>query len=150
MSDPTIEDMSETAQPHADAAKRDVARAMWQSWRRRCPACGTGPLMKGYLTTRDTCAVCGADLRHTCTNNRPATMTFLVVGLLMAPALGATYALWHPDPMVLSAVFAIGTVALSLWLLPRFKGLMIGFQWARRMNGFAPEDAPKGEPDHAR
>ena len=28
-------------------------------------------------------------------------------------------------------------VAAALWLLPRFKGMMVGFQWAKRMHGFA-------------
>jgi uncharacterized protein (DUF983 family) len=37
---------------------------------------------------------------------------------------------------VLAAFFASGTVALSLYLLPRLKGVMIAIQWARRMHGF--------------
>jgi uncharacterized protein (DUF983 family) len=28
-------------------------------------------------------------------------------------------------------------VLLSLWLLPRVKGALIGYQWALRMHGFA-------------
>jgi len=64
----------------------------------------------------------------------------------MAPILGWAFIEFRPDPMVLSAVFAIGTVALSLWLLPRFKGLMVGFQWAKRMHGFAP-DLPESKQD---
>jgi hypothetical protein len=27
----------------------------------RCPRCGKGPLLKGYLTIRDHCPVCGLD-----------------------------------------------------------------------------------------
>ena len=34
-----------------------------------------------------------------------------------------------------SAVF----VALSLWLLPRLKGIFVGLQWAKRMHGFGDE-----------
>ena len=47
---------------------------------------------------------------------------------------------WRPEPLVLFTIFAIGTVALSLYLLPRLKGAMIGFQWARFMHGFAKTD----------
>jgi len=28
------------------------------------------------------------------------------------------------------------TVLLSLWILPRVKGALIGYQWANRMHGF--------------
>lgn len=119
--------------------ERDMRPAIVRGWRRRCPACGTGPMMKGFLKVRDTCTVCGEELHHHRADDGPAYLTILVVGHLMAPLLGAAYMIYRPDPMVLSAVFAIGTVSASLWLLPRFKGLMVGFQWAKRMHGFAPE-----------
>ena len=32
--------------------------------------------------------------------------------------------------------FSVVFVALSLWLLPRLKGLFVGLQWAKRMHGF--------------
>jgi len=31
------------------------------------------------------------------------------------------------------------TLVLSLWLLPRIKGALIGLQFARRMHGFGSE-----------
>jgi uncharacterized protein (DUF983 family) len=124
---------------HGGEGERDLRQAIWRGWRRRCPACGTGPMMNGFLKVRDTCTVCGEELHHHRADDGPAYLTILVVGHLMAPLLGAAFMIYRPDPMVLSAVFAIGTVAASLWLLPRFKGLMVGFQWAKRMHGFAPD-----------
>ncbi|GKY88600.1 DUF983 domain-containing protein [Sinisalibacter aestuarii] len=124
---------------HGSDGERDLRQATWRGWRRRCPACGTGPMMKGYLKVRDTCTVCGEELHHQRADDGPAYLTILVVGHLMAPLLGAAYMIYRPDPMVLAAAFSIGTVAASLWLLPRFKGMMVGFQWAKRMHGFAPE-----------
>jgi uncharacterized protein (DUF983 family) len=44
---------------------------------------------------------------------------------------------FRPEPIVLFTIFAVGTVALSLYLLPRLKGALIGFQWAKEMGGFA-------------
>jgi uncharacterized protein (DUF983 family) len=130
---------------HVDGndGERDLRPAILRGWRRRCPACGTGPMMKGFLKVRDTCTVCGEELHHHRADDGPAYLTILVVGHLMAPLLGAAYMMYRPDPMVLSAIFAIGTVSASLWLLPRFKGLMVGFQWAKRMHGFAPELADR-------
>lgn len=121
---------------HGHDGERDVNQAIWRGWRRRCPACGTGPLMKGYLTVRPTCTVCGEEMHHHRADDGPAWLTIIVVGHLMAPLLGWAYFEFRPDPMVLTAVFGIGTVALSLWLLPRAKGLFVGFQWAKRMHGF--------------
>ena len=43
---------------------------------------------------------------------------------------------WRPDPWLMASFFAAGCVALSLFLLPRIKGTMIGLQWAKRMHGF--------------
>ena len=38
-------------------------------------------------------------------------------------------------PWEMVAIFGSGTVALSLFLLPRFKGMFVGIQWAKRMHG---------------
>ena len=29
--------------------------ALWRGWRRKCPNCGSGPLLTGYLKVNDTC-----------------------------------------------------------------------------------------------
>lgn len=126
---------------HGHDGERDLAQATWRGWRRRCPACGTGPMMKGFLQVRDTCTVCGEELCHHRADDGPAWLTMLLVGHLMAPLLGWAFIEFRPDPMVLTATFGIGAVAASLWLLPRTKGLFVAFQWAKRMHGFAPEDA---------
>ena len=54
----------------------------------------------------------------------------------MAPSLLMVFTAFQPEPLVLFTCFAIGTVALSLYLLPRLKGALVGFQWARLMHGF--------------
>ena len=58
----------------------------------------------------------------------------------MAPLLHIVFVRWRPEPLVLFTIFAIGCVALSLYLLPRLKGAVVGFQWARRMHGFGDDD----------
>lgn len=49
--------------------ERLLKPALLKGWRRRCPNCGSGPLLKGYLKVRDTCPVCHEDL----TPNAPMT-----------------------------------------------------------------------------
>lgn len=120
-----------------NSAERQAKPAMWKGWRKRCPNCGTGKLFQGYLKVNDGCTVCGEELYHHRADDGPAYLTILVVGHLMAPMLHIAYVHFVRDPMVLATIFTVGTVAASLYLLPRFKGLIIGFQWAKRMHGFA-------------
>jgi len=63
-----------------------MRRALLRGWRRKCPNCGSGPVLR-----------------------------------------------------ILFTIFAVGCVALSLYLLPRFKGMIVAFQWARYMGGFRDE-----------
>ncbi|UWR23498.1 DUF983 domain-containing protein [Sulfitobacter sp. S190] len=111
--------------------------AMLRGWRRRCPNCGAGPLLFGYLKVHDHCAVCDQEFHHHRADDGPAYLTILLVGHLMAPLLHFVFVQWRPEPIVLFTIFAVGTCALSLYLLPRLKGAMIGFQWAKEMGGFA-------------
>ena len=115
---------------------RPLKPAIMRGLRKRCPQCGTGPLLKGYLKVRDTCTVCGEELHHQRADDGPAYLTIIVVGHLMAPLIHLVFVNFRPDPMTMASIFTVGTVALSLYLLPRFKGLMVGFQWAKRMHGF--------------
>ncbi|MBU0860895.1 MAG: DUF983 domain-containing protein, partial [Alphaproteobacteria bacterium] len=66
----------------------------------------------------------------------PAYLTILIVGHLLAPILIYSFVEFRPDPLLLATIFTVGTVALSLFLLPRLKGLVVGIQWANRMHGF--------------
>jgi len=117
--------------------ERPLRPALLRGWHRRCPNCGKGALMSGYLTVRDTCPSCGEVLHHQRADDGPAYLTILIVGHLMAPMLLFVFTTWRPDPMVLAGMFTAATVGLSLFLLPRLKGAMVALQWAKRMHGFA-------------
>lgn len=117
-------------------AERPFKPAVWNGWRRKCPKCGTGPLLKGYLTVRPSCQVCREELHHHRADDGPAYLTILIVGHLMAPLLLYVFVEFRPEPLVTFSIFAVGCVALSLYLLPRLKGVVIAIQWAKRMHGF--------------
>jgi len=124
---------SETALLEDD---RPVGRAILRGLMCRCPNCGKGKLLRGYLTVRATCPECGEDFTPQRADDGPAYLTILIVGHLMAPTILAAFVLWRPSPMTMIAVFATGCVALSLFLLPRLKGMIVAIQWSRRMHGF--------------
>lgn len=128
---PALDEAAGASQP-----ERELWPATLRGWRLRCPCCGTGPMMRGYLTVTPVCQVCREELHHQRADDGPAYLTILIVGHLMAPLLLFVYATWRPEPLVLFTIFAVGCVALSLYLLPRLKGVMVAFQWARYMHGF--------------
>ncbi len=115
---------------------RPTKPALIRGLRCKCPNCGEGALLHSYLKVNDTCSECGQELFHHRADDGPAYLTILLVGHLLAPALHVSYVHWRPDPWTMAIAFSIGCVALSLFLLPRLKGAVVAYQWARRMHGF--------------
>ena len=118
--------------------ERPLGPAIRRGFRRKCPNCGTGDLFRGYLKVRDDCPVCEQELHHQRADDGPAYLTILIVGHIMVPMIGVIYMAFQPQPLLMASVFSVATVALSLFLLPRLKGFMIAFQWAKYMHGFGP------------
>jgi uncharacterized protein (DUF983 family) len=125
---------------HLRSEQRGLKHSLLRGWRRKCPNCGAGPLLRGYLKVNDVCTVCREELFHHRADDGPAYLTILIVGHLMAPSLHIVFVTWRPEPLTLFTIFAVGCVGLSLYLLPRLKGAMIGFQWAKGMGGFGNDD----------
>lgn len=119
------------------AEERPTWPAVWNGWRRKCPNCGSGPLLRGYLKVRDACPVCREELHHHRADDGPAYLTILLVGHLMAPLLHIVFVTWRPEPLILFTIFAVGCIGLSLYLLPRLKGVIVAIQWSRYMHGFS-------------
>ena len=115
---------------------RPLGPALAKGLRLRCPACGQGHLLHSYLKVNDTCPHCAEDLHHQRADDGPAYLTILIVGHLLAPAILFIYPVWKPEPMTMVLGFSAACVALSLFLLPRMKGLMVAIQWSKRMHGF--------------
>lgn len=124
-------------QSESEGSERPLGQALRRGWMCRCPACGAGPILKNYLKVRDHCPVCDEALYHQRADDGPAYLTILIVGHVIAPLFYVVYTHFRPDPLTMAAVFSVGTVALSLVLLPRLKGMLVALQWAKRMHGFA-------------
>ncbi|MEM1265126.1 MAG: DUF983 domain-containing protein [Pseudomonadota bacterium] len=117
-------------------SERNARRAMARGFKGTCPRCGDGPLFDGYLKVADRCPQCGLDLTPQRADDGPAYLTVVIVGHLLVPLLVPVYLAWDPDPLLIAGVFGLASVVLSLGLLPRLKGAMIGLQWAKRLHGF--------------
>jgi uncharacterized protein (DUF983 family) len=116
--------------------ERNTKAAMLNGFCKTCPNCGRGRLLNGYLTVAETCESCGQDLTHQRADDGPAYLTIVIVGHVLVPLLVPAYRLWDVPPAVMAGGFSIAAIALSMILLPRLKGALIGFQWAKRMHGF--------------
>ncbi len=115
---------------------RPTKQAVLRGWRRRCPCCGEGKIMTGYLKVVKTCPNCSEDLSHQRTDDGPAYVTVLLVGHIVGFALHFLWNEFEPDPMVMFAILGSLATLSALYMLPRIKGAFVGLQWAKRMHGF--------------
>lgn len=118
------------------APERPTGPALRRGLRRSCPNCGEGHLFDGYLKLRQICPSCDEDLSHARADDGPAYLSILLTAKVMGTLQLVTYEMWQPSPWVMAGSFSVGVVAMALYLLPRFKGMIVGIQWAKRMNGF--------------
>jgi uncharacterized protein (DUF983 family) len=121
--------------------RRDVGLSMSRGFLGRCPHCGKGRMFRAYLKVADACPVCGEDLHHHQADDAPPYFTMTIVGHIVIAAVLAVEVAYQPEVWVHLALWLPLTLLLSLWLLPRVKGAIVGMQWANRMHGFAPPHA---------
>lgn len=133
--------------PAEDLPKRDIKISMFRGWRQKCPACGKGELYRQYLKVADTCPACGEELFHQRADDAPPYFTMVVVGHVVVGGVLILEKAAAPPSWVHLALWLPLTVILSLVLLPRVKGALVGLQWALRMHGFGGEtDGPVPDP----
>jgi uncharacterized protein (DUF983 family) len=128
-----------------EVSPRSLKTSLWRGLRKHCPACGQGRLFKNYLGIQVHCPRCGEDLHHQRADDAPPYFTMMVVGHTVVPLLLLAEKFWHPELWVHFAIWLPFTVLMTLWLLPRIKGAVVGLQWALRMHGFdtSPESGEK-------
>lgn len=95
-----------------------------------CPRCGEGKLFAGYVSMRATCSGCGLEYEPYRADDAPAYFTILIVGHLIVPAMLLLEQGLHPETWVHLVLWMPLTLLLTLALLPRVKGAIVGVQWA--------------------
>ena len=94
-------------------------------------------MFRAYLKVADECASCGEELHHQRADDAPPYFVMSVVGKIVIVAVVAIEQTWDNVPMLFHGiVWPLTIMMLSLWLLPVFKGALIGHQWALKMHGF--------------
>jgi uncharacterized protein (DUF983 family) len=106
----------------------------------RCPNCGEGRLYMRYLKVDPECEACGHELGGYPADDGPAYFTILLIGhLFVAPLLLFPW-IWEAPPALVAPLTLIPLAVLTLLLLPRVKGVVIGALWAIRLR--KAEDTP--------
>ncbi len=116
--------------------KRPVWPSMMRGFAGRCPACGRGALFSRYLKVAPHCPQCHEDFSAQRADDAPPYFTIMIVGHIVVPAMWVVEKIWSPDMWLQMAAWPMLILVLSLWLLPRVKGAIVGLQWAARMHGF--------------
>jgi len=121
-----------------------IATGLWRGFTGHCPNCGKGPILHRYLKVTSPCPVCGHDNAQYPSDDAPPYFTILIIGhLVIAPLLLFPF-IWQWSAAAVLAVTLPAVCFMTLWLLPRVKGAVIGVQWAiHQREGVVPG---QGEP----
>lgn len=113
----------------------------------RCPRCGEGPLLKGYLKIRESCSACGLSYAFADPADGPAFFAMSLVGVVGMAAFMAFEFSVHPPLWVHAVVSLPVLVLMCLAVLRPFKGWMVAEQYAHKAieSTFAPSRRPGDE-----
>jgi uncharacterized protein (DUF983 family) len=139
------EDVGPTIQIFGGEPERDVGQALLRGWRKLCPSCGAGRLYWKYLKVNDRCPTCGTELHHHRADDAPPYFVMSITGHVVVGGVLILEKLYAPETWIQLVIWMPVLIVLSLWLLPRVKGALIGYQWALKMHGFG--NTPFDEPD---
>lgn len=115
-----------------------MGQGVWRGVRGLCPNCGEGRLFRRYLKVEPVCAACGHDNGRYRADDAPAYLTILLVGhLVVAPLLAFPF-IWEWPVWSVLLLTLPSLLALTLLLLPRIKGAVVGFHWAQGVAGEHP------------
>lgn len=131
-----LETAQDVAPADAGSPDRNIWQAMTRGWRQRCPSCGEGRLYGKYLKVNDVCSTCGTELHHHRADDAPPYFVMTITAHIVVGGILILERLYSPPTWVQLTIWLPMLVLLSLWLLPRVKGALIGYQWALKMHGF--------------
>ena len=119
----------------ARAMRPSVLTAICRGALGRCPRCGQGRLLHHYLKMVDRCSVCGEPFGHYRTDDAAPWLTILVVGHITVPIILICEMNFQLPLALALAIYLPLIVGLTLFLLPRCKGIMAAILWATKAEG---------------
>ena len=98
----------------------------------RCPKCGEGRLLTGFLEAAPSCSSCGLDLRPYDAGDGPAFLVILLAGAGAIGSVALMLLVFEASTWATIAVTVAVTFGLTFGLLPRLKCFLIAEAWARK------------------
>ena len=117
------------------AKRASTLTAIFRGFRGRCPRCGQGQLLHHYIKMVDRCSICGEPYGHYRTDDAAPWLTILVVGHLTVPVVLVCEMNFQMPLALAFAIYLPLIVGLTLFLLPRCKGIMASMLWATKAEG---------------
>ena len=100
--------------------------------RGRCPRCGEGRLVKGFLDVAPRCVACGLDFSFADAGDGPAVFIMMIVGFIVVGLALFVEFTFSPPYWVHAILWIPLVIGLSLGLLRPLKGFLIAQQYRHR------------------
>ena len=109
----------------------------------RCPRCGKGKLLSGFLEVRANCEACGLDYSFADAGDGPAIFVILLAGFVVVGSALIVEVRYQPPLWLHAVLWTPLILATTLLPLRALKGLMIALQYHHKAaEGRSDRDAP--------
>jgi len=122
---------------HPSRGERDTRSALLRGLRGDCPACGQARLFARFLKPVPHCPSCGQDWTLHSADDMPAYLVVLILGHVLVPVMVAVNMRYDVPLWIDMLIWPGLALVMAVMMIQPAKGAVIGFQWARRMHGFA-------------
>jgi uncharacterized protein (DUF983 family) len=112
---------------------------LWTGLACRCPRCGKGRLLEGFLKLRPACEACGLDYGFADSGDGPAVFVILFAGFVVVFAALLVEVMYQPPYWLHALLWGPLILLTTLAPLRPVKGLMIALQYHHK--------AAEGRPD---
>jgi uncharacterized protein (DUF983 family) len=115
---------------YGGSARPTFLASLHRGLSRRCPSCGRGALLRGYLKAHESCVNCGLPFEPLRSDDAAPYFTILIVGHVVVPLILLVEQHMAPPVSMQLAVWLPVTALLTLALLPYVKGAVMAAIWS--------------------
>ncbi|MBK8840231.1 MAG: DUF983 domain-containing protein [Hyphomonadaceae bacterium] len=109
----------------------------------RCPNCGEGRVFRGFLTFKDQCDACGADLTVADTGDGASFFVMFAALILIVPSAMFFEFAFHPPAWLHVLIWPPLTFAFCMSFLRPVKALLFALQWKHKAGEGRVEQDPQ-------